>query len=221
MININEHMKLLAAIDIFDGISPDDLSSLINCAQGTIQNYQKNQSVIIAGDEVKFIGIVLSGEGLILKEKPNGDRTVISSLEAGDYFAETICFSQTSISPVSVIASSPLKVLKLNFDRVISTCTNSCGFHSRLISNLLRITAHKNLLLQQHLDVLSQRSIEAKILAFLEHYRSSGSKYITIPFSREEMADYLCVDRTALSHQLSRMKKEGTLDYYKNQFRLL
>lgn len=220
MKNIEKYLELLTSIDIFEGINSSDLMSLINCAEGSTCTYPKNTAIILAGDKVEFLGIVLSGEALIMKEKADGMRTIISSLETGDYFAETICFSKSGISPVSVIASSDVTVLKLNFAKVVSTCTNSCSFHAKLISNLLRIVANKNLVLQQHLDVLSKRNIEGKILTFLEYYKDPDSDYITIPFSREEMADYLCVDRTALSHQLSKMKREGKIDYFKNQFRL-
>lgn len=123
---------------------------------------------------------------------------------------------------VSVLASERCEILFLEIQRVFTVCSPACGYHSRLIRNLLTIMARKNLMLTRKIDHMSQRTIREKVMAYLScEAERWGNEAFEIPFNRQQLADYLAVDRSALSAELSRMQKDGLIEYGKNRFRII
>ena len=220
MKKFKKNYEILKLVGLFKGIEETDLEPLLVCINARTQNLNKGEIILLAGDQPKFVGIVLSGQLHIIREDYDGNRSLIALLTPGDIFAEALCCAVVSESPVTVVTASDSVIMKLSFSRLLRICPNSCLFHRKLIGNLLELIAAKNLFLQSRMEILSLKSVRAKVLLYLESCAAKQGKNIRIPFNREEMADFLCVERSALSHELMKMKKDGLIDYKKNMFTL-
>ena len=218
---MREHFDVLKSVGLFNGVEPADLASILGCLGAETKTADKDEIILLAGDKPRHIGIVLTGQLHIIREDYDGNRSLIANLTPGEIFAETLCCAGLSESPVTVIADVSSTVMLLRFTRVLHSCPSACAFHAKLIENMLGLIAGKNLLLQTRMEIVSMKSVRAKVTRYLESCRAGQGNEITIPFNREELADYLCVDRSALSHELMRMKKDGLIEYRKNRFTLL
>lgn len=213
---------ILTNVPLFYGLKTDEINSLTSCVNAKVKKYKKNEVLINEGDLIEAIGIVIDGTVQISKTDIEGNRLVISSVQKDDMFAETYALSQRHESPVSVIAIEDSIVMWLNVNRLLITCSSACAFHTKLIRNIIEILADKNIYLNRKLDLISKKTLRDKILHFLySHSGHQKNKHFTIPYNRLAMADYLGVDRSALSRELSKMKDDGLIDYYMNTFILL
>jgi len=218
---MTEFYEILKKVGLFDGIDVSDLEKMLECHGAERRTFHKNDILLLAGDKPRYIGIVLKGDLHISREDRDGNRHLITAVTPGRIFAEALCCAGVTESPVTVTSETDSQVLLLDFSRMLSTCSNSCLFHARLIQNMIRLIARKNLFLQHRMEIISLKSIRAKVRLYLEAFVPSQGRDITIPFNREELADHLCVERSALSHELARMKADGIIDYQKNKFTLL
>ena len=175
----------------------------------------------MTGDTPKQFGAVLTGQLHVVREDYDGNRSLIAVLTPGEVFAESLCYAGVQESPVTVIADQDSTILLFKFERILQSCTNCCPFHRKLIGNMLGIIAEKNIRLQIKMEILSSRSIRARMLRYIESFTTNKGREITIPLNREELANFLCVERSALSHELMKMKKDGLIDYKKNTFILM
>ena len=173
---------------------------------------------MLSGDKPEFVGIVLSGQLNISRVDYDGNRSLVAAIIPGEMFAEALCCAGVTESPVTVFAAEDSVIIKLAFSRIIKTCPNSCSFHTQLIENMLGLIAYKNMKLQNRMEILELKSVREKVMCYLETFMPKRGENITIPFNREEMAEFLCVERSALSHELSKMKKDGLIEYRKNSF---
>ncbi len=214
-------MPVIKGLPLFEGIDEADLSALLGCLGAKTVSAKKDEVLLMAGSRPADVGIVLAGALHILREDFDGNRTLMATLEDGDIFAEALCCAGVAESPVTVQADRDSTVLLLPFDRIINGCQKACGFHSRLIGNMMRLIAQKNLYLQNRMEIMNLKSIRDKVLCYLEPFAAKQGRQITVPHSRDEMAAYLSVDRSALSHTLMRMKADGLISYHKNTFKLL
>ncbi|MDO4296474.1 MAG: Crp/Fnr family transcriptional regulator [bacterium] len=206
---------------LFSGIPAEEIESILHCLEAKTEDFPKNTYILRAGDKAHSIGLLLSGKALIMQEDFWGNRNLIAAIHSGQIFAEAFACSQSSPLTVSVVTEVPSVVLFLNIHRVMTLCSSSCSFHSQMIHNLLVNLANKNLLFNEKLTHMSQRSTREKLLSYLstEAQRQKCSEF-DIPFSRQQLADYLSVERSGLSMELSKMQKEGLLSFHKNHFRL-
>lgn len=218
---LQRHIETVKTVKLFDGIEEESLRAMLGCLGPKIIKLGKGGFILNAGEPVSFIGIVLSGRLNITREDADGRRAIIAAPVKGDYFGEALCCAQVAESPVSVIAAADSEVMLLSFTNILNTCKNSCAFHTRLISNTLRTVAQKSLQLQRRMEIIGKKTIRQRILAYFESEGQKWGKSFTIPFKREEFADFLCSDRSALSRELSNMKRDGVIDYNKNKFMLL
>lgn len=203
-----------------DGIESGDFEKLSRCVEAHAQTYLKGDWILLMGDAVRNVGLILSGSVKIMKESPDGNTAILTELGSAALFGEVFACAGIRQSPVSVQAAQDCEVLWLNFQKIVVTCASACDFHSRLIRNMLRIIAQKNLLLNQKIDILSKRTTREKLLMFFDTQRGASRKF-TVPYNREEMARALCVDRSAMSGELCRMRDEGLIRFHKNEFELL
>ena len=168
------------------------------------------------------MGVVLTGAVDMIKEDIWGNRTMLVRSYPEDIFGETFACGEDTLSVVTFVAAEDTKVLFLSFCRVMHTCTHACRFHQTLVENMVRLIARKNRELMRKIEVVSKRTIRDKLLAYLSlQAQTQDSPYFDIPLGRVELAEYLCVDRSALTRELAKMKEEGILDYDRNSFRLL
>ncbi len=214
-------IEILESSDLFLGIDDSELTSLLSCLSARVETFEKKQFIFSEGDKVESMGIVLSGQVQVIKEDFYGNKNIVSVFEPGDLFAETFVCSDAKTLPVSVVSAAGSAVMFVDFKKLITTCGNSCAFHHRLILNMLRILANKNILLNQKLEFTSRRTTREKLLAYLSaEAKKAKNASFDIPMNRQELADYLSVDRSAMSAELSKLRSEGALDYNKNHFSL-
>lgn len=218
---MKKYFEKYGNIPLFEGISQEDLDILFGCLNAKIMNFEKDRAVFSAGECVKQFGIVLSGQVSIVHNDYYGNRSILSKVESGNLFTEAFAFAGISL-PVSVVTATQSQLLFLDSSRFASTCVRGCVFHNRLIQNLIKITAEKNINLIEKFEVISKCTTREKLLTFLSNEsKKAGSREFVIPFNRQELADYIFVERTAMSAELSKLKKEGLIDYKKNKFVLL
>jgi CRP-like cAMP-binding protein len=211
---------ILKSVALFKGIAAADLERMLACIGTETASPRKGKIILLAGDRPRHVGIVLTGQLHIFRENCDGSRSLLAAMPPGEIFAETMCCAGVAKSPMTVTAAADSTIMLLDFSRILHTCPNSCPFHTRLIVNMLRLVAGKNIMLQRRMEIISLKSVRAKVMRYLESHVPKQGRDITIPFNREELANFLCVERSALSHELARMKKDGLIEYRKNFFRL-
>ncbi len=194
---------------------------MLSCLQARVERFPKEAFLLHAGDKVDAIGLVLSGNVLVIQEDIWGNRNIISKAGQGQSFAVAFACAPGAVLDVSVTAETPVTVLFLNVKRMLTVCSSACAHHSRMIRNLLGELADKNLRFSEKLAHMGQRSTRAKLMSYLSaEAQRVGSYEFDIPFSRQQLADYLAVERSGLSLELGKMRKEGLLDFQKNHFLL-
>lgn len=209
---------ILQKVVLFEGLDRKELSSILECLQAQRRSYKKGSIILSAGSKPQYVGIVLSGKLHVVKDDRGGSRSILATLAESDIFAEALCCAKVAKSPVSVLCNTDADILLVEFSRILNTCSNACMFHQKLIANMLKIIAQKNLYLQGRMELIQTKSIRDKVLMYLGGFVEKQDSCFTIPHNRQEMADYLNVERSALSHELMRMKKEGLIEYRKDRF---
>lgn len=219
---LREYEATLQRCELFEEIDPDQLFALLDCLGATKRSYQKGAFILRANEAVEEVGILLGGSAHIIHEDYWGNRAIIACIEPGDLFAEAFCCAKIEQLPVGVVGLEDTEVLFLDFNRIISVCSSACVFHNDLIKNMLQILARNNVNLTRKLEDVTQRTTREKLLSYLSRRAlQAGGGRFEIPFNRQELADYLSVDRSALSSELSKMQAEGLLRYHRNEFELL
>lgn len=219
---MNLHYETLKRSPLFDQIGQENLTAMLGCLNTREMHYQKGETVFAEGEPATQIGIVCKGEVQIERMDYYGNRTIVSRASCGDLFGETFACAGIAQLPVSVIATEDTAVLLFDCRRITQSCCNACAFHQQMIYNLLKITAQKSLRLHQRAEIISQRTTRDKLLAYLERQaKEAGKNRFTVPFDRQALADYLEVDRSGLSAEISKLRKEGILRCTKSEFELL
>lgn len=207
---------------LFSGISREDLQSLMGCLQARVILVQKGEPVFLEGDAAGFVGIVLEGSIQLERYDYYGDRSVIGWAEPGDIFGETFACAGVETMPVSAYAQQNSRVMMLSFGKMLTVCSNACPFHNKLVKNMLQLVAKKNLELSGKIRIMSRKTTREKLMEYLlEQAKRADSSEFTIPFDRQALADYLGVERSAMSAELSKLKNAGILETKGSYFRLL
>ncbi len=218
---MKEFLSVLRSSQLFSGISENELTAMLSCLDAKKEDFPKEAFLLRAGDMVDSIGLVLSGSVLMIQEDIWGNRNILSKAGPGQAFAAAYACAPGSGLNASVIAETPVTVMFLNVKRVLNVCSSACSHHSRVIRNLLGELAEKNLRLNEKLTHIGQRTTRSKIMSYLSAEAQRLGKYeFDIPFSRQQLADYLGVERSGLSLELGKMKRDGLLDYRKSHFLL-
>lgn len=216
---MEKYFKILSQCPLFDGMEENDLKDMISCLNGRTINIRKGEPVFLEGDAVRFVGVVLFGKVQVVREDYYGNLSVMAVLQSGELFAEVFSFSGVQTMPVSVIALTACEVLLLDCRRVLESCPKSCHFHSRLMKNLLQGMAQKNLALSQKIRYMSQKTTKEKIMEYLlDQAKQQGCREFVIPHNRQSLADYLGVERSAMSAEISKLKKSGQIDTHGSWF---
>ena len=216
---MKKYFDVISRSDLFSGINPEMIPAMLDCMGVTTQEVKKNQIIFEEGEPAKYVGLVLSGEVQMVRDDFYGNRSIIMHMEPSDLFAETFACAGLEHMPASIVASENGEVMFIDCKRILTVCSNACEFHNRLIQNLLRIVATKNISFDKKIDITSQKSTRDKLLTFLNHEaKKANSNEFIISYDRQELADYLGVERSAMSSELSKLKKDGLIDYNKNNF---
>jgi CRP-like cAMP-binding protein len=223
---VNSFFPIIQNCPLFSGIEESDFRILSACLSAVKKRFEKNDFVFAAGEEADSIGIVLSGAVHVLREDFWGNREILTRVGPGGLFGEAFACAEVGAAipeklPVSVQAAEESEILLINSRRLHIFCPSACAFHTVLIRNLTRVLAAKNVILTQKLEHVTRRTTRGKLLSYLsEQAKRAGGKVFDIPFSRQELADYLSVDRSAMSAELSRMRDENLLRWHRNHFEL-
>ena len=218
---MQNHLKNLENCALFEGIAATDLPTMLGCLGARTVEYQQDEVILHEGDPAVRMGIVLSGSARIVQNDFYGNRSIIATVRPAQLFGESFACANVRALPVSVICAEKSEIMFLDCHRVTMTCSNACAFHSHMILNLLRVVSGKNILLNQKIEIISRRTTREKLLAYLAvQAQQNHSREFTIPFDRQGLADYLCVERSALSAEISRLRKDGLLETDRSFFRL-
>ena len=219
---MEKYFEAIKRCPIFADISSEEIKEMLNCLQGKKESYEKGSCILQIGDKLEAVGLLLSGKGMIVQEDFWGNRNILSEILPGHIFGEAFACSPGSVLNVSVFAEKESEVLWLSVGRILTTCPTACPHHSRMIRNLLSDLAEKNLRLNEKLTHMGQRKTREKLMSYLSSQaQKSGKSQFEIPFNRQQLADYLSVERSAMSLELSKLKSEGIIDFDKNSFKLL
>lgn len=206
-------------VPLFDSITEDDLNSMLLCLHSYERHYKKEEIIILDQEKVTYIGIVLSGQVNMMKEDIWGNETMLTYMLPGDLIGEIFAVQKETRSYVSFVAAAETNVLFLAASNIIHPCPRNCLFHSQLAQNMFDLVGRKSVRLMEKIEVTSKSSLREKILSFLSmQVQKQHTRYITVPLGRMELAEYLGANRSALTRELSSMKKEGLIDYDRNTF---
>lgn len=219
---MKEFYPILERCPLFEGIRVENLSTMLDCIGGRTLSVLKGQPLYREGDPATHVGLVLSGAVRLVREDYYGNRSIVAHIAPGELFGETYACAGVISLPISVVADEDSVVLLMDCRRITTSCSNACAFHSRIVFNLLRLVAVKNLVFDQKIQVTSKRTTREKLMAYLlNQAKLQDSNSFSIPYDRQELADYLEVERSGLSAEISKLRKEGILESEKNRFTLL
>jgi len=219
---MEKYLPMLGQTALFSGLGADEIRSMLGCLGAVKRGVRKGEYLLRQGDTLQHLVLLAEGRLHIRKDDYWGNCSILGSICPGELFGEAYCEpgSGPLLNDVAAVEDS----IAIFFDvrRVITTCSNTCRFHTAVVQNLFFAISEKNRTLVQKLGHMSQRTTREKLLSYLsEQAKRQGSSRFSIPFNRQQLADYLSVDRSAMSAELSRLQKDGLLEFYKNNFHLL
>jgi len=226
------YIDVLVQNNLFKGINKEDLTSMLSCLEFKVKKFLKGRQIFSAGEVRKEgfpLGIIVEGQVELEHTDYWGYHSIIETITEGQTFAEAVACSGMTIFPLSIRASENTVILFGNYKKMTTTCKNACHHHTQLVQNMIQVLAYKNFLLTQKIDHLSRRTTREKIISYLSGVAlregcpsDKGTNAFTfdIPYDRQQLADFLAVERSALSSTLSKLKKDGIIDFTKNHFTL-
>ena len=219
---MKKYIKILKNCPLFYDIEEEQLLKMLACLNVRVEKFDKKYTVMPEGSTAKYIGIILSGSVQLYNIDYFGNRSILDIFGPSESFAEAFACSGIGTTPVTVVANEPCEIMFIESERIMRTCSNQCAFHQQLIFNLMRDLASKVITFHQRIEIISKRTTREKLISYLLFQsKKAKSKTFVIPFDRQELADYLEVDRSGLSSEIGKLKKEGFLNCSKNQFELL
>ncbi len=218
---MEKYIPVLKKTKLFAGVNEEEIVSMLSCLGARIRTYNKGEYVLHQGEHLSDILVLAEGSLHIQKDDYWGNRSILGHITVGEIFGEAYTAPESGALLNDVIAVESSAVFFFDVKRVITTCSSACRFHTMVVQNLFFAISEKNRSLVQKLDYLSRRSTREKLITYLsEEAKKQNSAYITIPFNRQQLADYLSVDRSAMSNELCKMRDEGLLEFEKNHFKL-
>lgn len=204
-------MKFLESM-LLDGIAEADYEKMQQCLKTITRSYRQGELIYSFDSPVKEIGLLEDGEAYLERVDLEGNKTMLDRLEAGSVFGTAIAFANEKEEDYVVICTKDAVVTYIPYEHITTQCEKVCLCHRRLIENMLHIFAEKAREFGERIEVISNRSIRSKLLYYLHiQARRQNSRVILLPFSVTTLAEYLCVDRSALTREISHMKKEGLI----------
>ena len=216
---LQKYLPVLRQTPFFQGLTDDEILSVLRCVDAKTVQKPQGAYLFHMGDRTDSMGLVLSGAVLVIQEDLWGSRNVMAKIGPGEFFGESFAVLPEAALNVSVVVQEECVLLLLSTQRLLTLCPSACAHHSRIIRNLVTVLASKNLQFNEKLTHMSKRTTRKKLLSYLsaEAIRQ-GSQSFSIPYDRQQLADYLCVERAAMCVELSRLQREGILKTNRNQF---
>ena len=218
---MKKYLPVLRHSALFAGVCEQEIGSMLNCLQAQLRTYRKGEFVLRQGERLSHIPILVEGALYIQQDDYWGNRSILSHVDVGDMFGEAYAAPGSGPMANDVVAIEDSAVIFFDVQRILTTCSSACRFHAAVVQNLFTAISAKNRGLVQKLGHISKRSTRAKLLSYLsEQAARQGSATFTIPFNRQQLADFLSVDRSAMPNELCKMRDEGLLTFWKNHFSL-
>ena len=219
---MKKYTQIISQCPLFNGIATEDLEGMMHCIGGSVMSVSKGQHIFNEGDPATHVGMVLSGAVRMVREDYFGNRSIVAHIGPSELFGETYACAEVHALPISIVAESDSAILLMDCRKITVSCSNACAFHNRIIFNLLKLVAEKNLVFDHKIQITSQRSTREKLMTYLlSEAKKHGSNSFTIPYNRQELADYLEVERSGLSLEISKLRNEGMLESERNHFVIL
>ncbi len=218
---MREYFDILSACPLFQGIDRQELGAALGCLRARVSPLARGEAALREGDPANYVGIVLTGRLQILRTDFFGNRSILAHLVPGELFGESFACAGVKEAPVTVAATEASQVMLIDCLRITHPCGSQCPFHQQMILNLLRIVAAKNLVFHQKIEVTSKRTTREKLMAYLTlQAKGQGSLEFDIPYDRQELADYLEVDRSGLSAEIGKLRRQGVIEADRSRFKL-
>ena len=219
---MKKYIPILKRAKLFAGVADQQIDVMLSCLDARLHTYKKGEYVFRQGEHLNYITVLVEGELHIQRDDYWGNRTIVNRIAIGEMFGEAYIAPESGVLLNDVIAIENSAVIFFDVRKIITVCSSACNFHSMVVQNLFFAISEKNRALVQKLGHISKRTTRAKLISYLseEAKRQSSASFI-IPFNRQQLADFLSVDRSAMSNELCKMRDEGLLAFEKNQFRLL
>lgn len=216
---MKEYLSVLKRTKLFSGVLEEEIEPMLGCLGAVLRNYKKGEYVFREGKHVESLALLVSGQLHIQKDDFWGNRSIISLIEVGEMFGEAYIPKNSGALLHDVVATEDSAVMFFDIHRILSVCSSACRFHTLTVQNLFFAISEKNRKLLGKLVVTSKRTTREKLLSYLsDEAKKNGSSTFEIPFNRQQLADYLSVDRSAMSNELSKMRDAGILTFEKNRF---
>ena len=219
---MKKYIPILKRTKLFSGVGEDDIASLLSCLGARLQSCKKGEYILREGEHISDIFILVEGRLHIRKDDYWGNRSILSFLSVGEMFGEAYSSPESGAILHDVVAMQDSVIIFFDVRRILTTFSSACRFHNMIVQNMFFAISDKNRKLVQKLGHMSGRTTRAKLISYLsEEAKLQGSSAFTVPFNRQQLADYLSVDRSAMSNELCRMRDEGLLRFEKNRFELM
>lgn len=219
---MKNYIPVLKRTKLFSGVGEEDIASLLSCLGARKKEYKKGEYILCEGEHISDIFILVEGKIHIQKDDYWGNRSILSVISVGEMFGEGYAAPESGALLNDVVAVEDSSVIFFDVKRILTTCSSACRFHHMIVQNMFFAISDKNRKLVQKLGHMSGRTTRAKLISYLsEEAKRQGSSAFTVPFNRQQLADYLCVDRSAMSNELCKMRDEGMIKFEKSRFELL
>ena len=219
---MKKYIPVLKRTKLFSGVGEEDIASLLSCLGARKKEYKKGEYILREGEHISDIFILVEGKIHIQKDDYWGNRSILSVISVGEMFGEGYAAPESGALLNDVVAVEDSSVIFFDVKRILTTCSSACRFHNMIVQNMFFAISDKNRKLVQKLGHMSGRTTRAKLISYLsEEAKRQGSSAFSVPFNRQQLADYLCVDRSAMSNELCKMRDEGMIKFEKSRFELL
>ena len=219
---MKKYIPVLKKCGLFEEIEEENLTAMLDCLGAKVFSVKKDMTIFQEGTPAKYIGLILSGAVQMVQDDFYGNRSIVTSIGENGLFGESFACAGITSLPVSFIASKDCEIMLIDCKRITYTCCNACSFHKQVIFNLLHLVARKNLDFHQKIEITSKRSTKEKLMTYLLSVaKQTGSSSFTIPYDRQALADYLGVERSAMSAEIGKLRKEGIIECQKSHFTIL
>ena len=219
---MKEYISILKRTQLFAGVVEEEISAMLSCLGARLETFKKGEYVLRQGEHLSDIVVLVVGNLHIKNDDYWGNRSILGQIAVGDMFGEAYVAPESGALLNDVVAIEDSSVIFFDVKRILTTCSSACRFHAMVVQNLFFAISEKNRKLVQKLGHMSKRSTREKLISYLsEEAKKQTSSTFTIPFNRQQLADFLSVDRSAMSNELCKMRDEGLIEFEKNCFKLL
>ena len=218
-LKVNTYIKVVCSSQLFKGCTQHEVTTMLACLDAKVKRFSKDEFLLRETSNVRAIGLLLSGSALVIREDVWGNRNILTKVTPAQTFGTALACMQTTSANVSVVACENANVMFLDINKILTVCNSVCAHHNKIISNLIAELAQKNLNLSEKVNHLTKRTTKEKIMSYLSsEAKTAGGREFDISFSRQQLADYLSVERSGLCSELAKLQNAGLIEYHKNHF---